>query len=132
MWDAKKVNSTVQTPEEILSSAKKCKTCGFQISEIYFYCPNCGRKLKNAPQSLSITRQIYVYLISLFLPPLGLWPAIRYLFDKRPKAKLIGVIAIVLTIISIFLTFKITTDFLNAQKQIANQQLNLLEGGLGY
>lgn len=105
-----------------------CKHCDFPIQENYYFCPNCGKKLKQPPLPTGILRQIYIYGLSVLLPPLGLWPAVKYLMQPSGKAKIIGLIAIILTIISTVLTIKIAMDFLNAQIAIANQQLQLLEG----
>ena len=108
-----------------------CKNCGYQILGDYYFCPNCGKKLKNPPLALTISKQIYIYFISVALPPLGLWPGIKYLLDKRPKAKIIGTVAIILTIISSILTVQLTLSLLNGQKDVASQQLQQLESS-GY
>ena len=108
-----------------------CKHCDFPIAENFYFCPNCGKKLKQPPLSTGILRQIYIYGISALLPPLGLWPGIKYLMQPTGKAKIIGLIAIILTVLSIALTIKIAMDILSAQIAIANQQLQLLEG-VGY
>jgi hypothetical protein len=46
---------------------------------------------------------------------LGLWPGFRYLFSKDPKAKVIGIIAIVLTIVSLVVTIWATANYLTSQ-----------------
>ncbi|PIR80129.1 MAG: hypothetical protein COU25_01715 [Candidatus Levybacteria bacterium CG10_big_fil_rev_8_21_14_0_10_35_13] len=104
-----------------------CKHCDFPIAENFYFCPKCGKPIKKIPLSTSITKQIYIYTISILLPPLGLWPGIRYLLQDSSKARIIGIIAIVLTIFSIALTVKITTDFINSQASIANFQLEQLD-----
>lgn len=108
-----------------------CKQCGYQVLNNYYFCPNCGKKLKNPPLSTSIGKQIYLYLLSALLPPLGLWPGIKYLLDKRPKAKIIGAIAIILTVVSIAITLQLTMSLLNGQKDVASQQLQQFENA-GY
>lgn len=108
-----------------------CKYCGFQISENSYFCPNCGKKLKNKPLSTGIGKQIYLYTISILLPPLGLVPGIKYLFEKNTKAQIIGIVLIVLTIISTIVTIKVTMDFIGGQANTANEQLKQLENS-GY
>lgn len=108
-----------------------CKYCGFAIAENFYFCPNCGKKLKQPPLSTSISKQIYIYAISILLPPLGLWPGIRYLFQKDSRSKIIGIIAIILTIVTTIITIKITTDFINGQSNMASEQLKSLENS-GY
>lgn len=108
-----------------------CKHCHYQILSNYFFCPNCGKKLKNPPLAVTVSKQIYIYFISAAFPPLGLWPGIKYLLDKRPKAKIIGTVAIILTLLSTVITIQLTMSLLNGQKDVASQQLQQLEGA-GY
>jgi len=49
-----------------------CPTCHQPVSPEDYFCPNCGKDLKAKPLSVSITTQIGIYLLSIFLPPLGL------------------------------------------------------------
>ena len=75
---------------------------------IDIFCPACGKKLKRSDLSTGIQKQIGVYLLSFFLPPFGLFPAIKYLRQADSKSKKIGVIALVLTVISILITISLT------------------------
>lgn len=118
MWDALFVNTT-------------CKYCGFSISPSFYFCPNCGKKLAEPPKSTSIGKQLYIYTISILLPPLGLMPGIKYLMDKNQKAKIIGIIAIVLTVISSVISIYLTLSFLNSQASFTNNQIDQLQN-LGY
>lgn len=108
-----------------------CKYCDFTVAENFYFCPNCGKKIKEPPLSTSISKQIYIYAISIIFPPLGLWPGIKYLLDKNPKAKVIGIVAIILTTVSLIITIQLTLSFLNGQKDVASQQLQQLENA-GY
>ena len=109
-----------------------CRYCGFSVLGDYYFCPNCGKKLKEPPVSVSIGRQIYIYALSLILPPLGLWPGIKYLRQDNPIAKRIGIIAIVLTIISTILTIWLSIGLLgNISGQLSNPQMDQIQN-LGY
>lgn len=77
-----------------------CPTCRQTISPEFFFCPYCGGKLRGKPLSTSVFVQVGIYLLSIFLPPLGLWPGVKYVRSGDKKAKTIGMAAIVLTIIS--------------------------------
>jgi hypothetical protein len=81
-----------------------CPFCHFSVNDTFYFCPSCGKKIKDPPASTSVSKQISIYLISILLPPLGLWPGVSYLLDKNEKAKMIGLVAIVLTIVSTILT----------------------------
>lgn len=107
-----------QTPVQPQSTI--CKKCSKQIWDSYFFCPNCGKKLKEPPYVFSLSKTIIIVLESLLLPPLGLIPGIRYLRMKESEAKLIGLIAIVLTIISTILTLVFLKDYIDK----VNKQLN--------
>lgn len=48
--------------------------------------------------------QIGIYALAIFLPPLGLWPGVKYLAKKGQQAKRVGIIAIALTLASSILT----------------------------
>ena len=85
-----------------------CPNCKNQVLPIDIFCPACGKKLKGDRSSLGIQKQIGVYLLSFFLPPFGLFPAIKYLRQADSKSKTIGVIALVLTVISILITISLT------------------------
>lgn len=108
-----------------------CKYCGYPISANFFFCPNCGKKLHEPP--ITIARQIGLYALSVFLPPLGLWPGIKYLQQKDPKAKIVGSIAIILTIVSILITIQLTMSFLTGSLggSSAGNQIQELQN-LGY
>src|SRR3990167_3406227 len=85
-----------------------CPNCNNRILSIDIFCPACGKKLKNGESSLGIQKQIGVYLLSFFLPPFGLLPAIKYLRQADSKSKKIGAIALILTAISILITISLT------------------------
>jgi len=81
-----------------------CPVCHQPILPNYYFCPNCGANLKDKAKDISALTQIALYALALFLPPLGLWPGIKYLMKSDPKAKKIGIIIIVLTVISSAIT----------------------------
>ncbi len=91
-----------------------CPVCQQPIVSAWNFCPNCGHSLREQPLSLSIWKQLGIYLLSFFLPPFGLTPAFKYLKQKDPKAKLVGLIAIILTaasIIVLILSYKAFMDY---------------------
>ena len=102
-----------------------CRYCGKNIIESDYFCPNCGKKLKDKPLSTGIVKQISVYLFSVFLPPFGLWPGIKYLRQEGDKSKIIGIIVILLTIISTGVSIWLTIGFINVFNQQLNSNINL-------
>jgi hypothetical protein len=81
-----------------------CPVCHQPVTAEYYFCPNCGHNLKEKPMPVSALVQTGLYALAVFLPPLGLWPGIKYAMKKGPQAKRIGIIAIVLTLISTVIT----------------------------
>lgn len=102
-----------------------CPTCNKEITPTDYFCPQCGKKLKNKPPSATVARQIFVYTISFFLPPFGLIPAIAYFRQKDSESKKIGFIAVTLTVISILLSLWLVTKFIKQFNQELNSQIKL-------
>lgn len=101
----------------------KCPSCHIDVKQSDYFCFNCGKNLKPKPPSTTLMRQLVVYLESIFLPPYGILVGLRYLRQKENKSKVIGVLAIVLTIISIVVFTKVTLDFINTVNSQVNEQL---------
>lgn len=108
-----------------------CPHCKAPAHDTDYFCPACGKKLKDPPLSTTLMRQLVVYAIAIFLPPFGLIPAIKYLRGDSQKAKTIGVVAILLTVVVIFLTVVLTMQVISeATKVISSQQIDLQGTGL--
>ena len=82
------------------NSKTVCLVCHQAVSEQDYFCPNCGNSLKEKPVEISALMLIGLYALAIFLPPLGLWPGIKYVMKKSPEAKQVGAIMIVLTLVS--------------------------------
>jgi hypothetical protein len=100
-----------------------CPQCHQPIQPDWYFCPNCGKNLQAKPRSTTVLTQIGIYALSVFLPPLGLWPGIQYLREESPKAKQIGMIAIALTVVSTIVTVWITFAFIQSYISSINQSL---------
>jgi uncharacterized OB-fold protein len=98
----------------------KCEECGHEIPDEALVCPNCGKPQKNKPLSTSLSGQMKVYSVSLFLPPFGLWYVYKYLKQKNSKSKKIGIVALILTIISVIGTICLTIGVMNSVNQAMN------------
>ncbi|HVT00615.1 MAG TPA: zinc ribbon domain-containing protein [Patescibacteria group bacterium] len=108
-----------------------CPKCHKEIPETDFYCPYCGEKIKEPPFETNLTKQIGIYALSVLLPPLGLWPAIRLLKRKEPEAKKIAWIAIVLTVISIIISIWLSIGVMGYINKSISSQFNQYQD-LGY
>lgn len=97
-----------------------CKYCKNPVAENFYFCPNCGKKLKEPPFKFSWGKTIAIILESIFLPPLGLIPGIKYFLKDDRRAQIIGVLAIALTIISTIVGIIFTVDFINNANKTYN------------
>src|SRR3989344_8838586 len=91
-------------PVQSSPEVRACPACGTGIPVTDYFCPHCGKKIKNPPPSTSAWGQIKVYAFSILLPPFGVIPAIRYLRQADGKSKIIGMVIIILTLISFVVT----------------------------
>jgi uncharacterized membrane protein YvbJ len=98
----------------------KCKECGHEISDEALACPNCGKPQRDKRFSTSLSRQMAVYSISLFLPPFGLWYVWKYFKQKDDKAKKISIVALILTTISIITAVWFTEKLIDSISQTLN------------
>jgi hypothetical protein len=73
----------------------------------------------------TVGKQVGIYLLSLFLPPLGIWPGVKYLLQKDERSKMIGGIAILLTILSTVVTIYFSLGIMKQFTQQLNGQLQI-------
>lgn len=102
---------------EQLSTCPKCQSYN---DETDFFCRVCGYKLKEEPLSISFFKQLSIYLISFFLPPLGLIPAIKYLRQGESKLKRIGIIAVIITLVSVIIQIFLLQSFMETFNKVLN------------
>jgi len=102
-----------------------CKYCKSPIQESFYFCPNCGKKLKEPPFKFSLGKSITIIIVALLFPPFGLIPGIKYFLKDDKRAQFVGMITIAVTIIAIGLMFVVTMRIANYYKDTYNQILQL-------
>lgn len=80
---------------------------------------------KDKPLSTTTAKQLSIYFLSFFLPPFGLWPAIKYLKQEDRKSKAIGLIAIFLTVLALTVSIFFTLGSINIVSKVLNSNSNL-------
>ncbi len=105
-----------------------CSHCGKPITPEEFYCPSCGKQLKEKPPSTSVGRQIFIYLLSILIPPWGLYPASKYLKQDDPTSKSIGAFALFLTVISIGIAIMLAFQISEHLNEEVSRQLRMYQG----
>src|SRR5437899_1969125 len=108
-----------------MDTKQLCPFCHYPIVETFYFCSNCGRNLKHVSVSISLVKQICIYSLSILAPPLGLWPGIKYLKQSDEKAKIVSLVAIILTVVSTVITIWLTMSFVNQINQSVTGQINL-------
>ncbi len=101
-----------------------CPHCQASINSEDYFCPNCGKKIKDPPVKMTVFKQIGVYAVSILFPPLGLWPGIRYFRNKDPKIQMVGIVAIILTIMSSVVTIWYSYVLIQNINKTINSQIN--------
>lgn len=105
-----------------------CPRCHTQVKNTDYFCFNCGQNLKPKPPSTSTVQQLIIYLESFFLPPYGIILGMRYLKQNDNKSKAVGIIAIIITIISLYTVVRLTLDLIKTVNTGINTQLQGIEG----
>jgi hypothetical protein len=93
-----------------------------------YYCYNCGKKLQEKPLSTNVVTQLGIYVGSILLAPMGLVWGIRYLRQPSTTAKIIGVVAIGLTVATLVIASKLVTSYITAVNEQVTKQLNGMQG----
>lgn len=102
-----------------------CPTCGNILAPNDLFCPKCGTKVVRSMQPIGIGRQIWIYFVSLALPPFGLIWTWKYLRSDNSQVKRVGITAAILTVIAIVLTVWVTVGFLQSMQSQLNSYSNL-------
>ncbi len=97
-----------------------CPECHTAVPASAFFCFHCGKVLKEKQSSTSLSKQILIYAVSFFLPPLGFTYVWKYFKQKDEKSREIALIAGILTIFSIVISFWIAQDIMNSYLQSLN------------
>ncbi len=101
-----------------------CPRCHAPVRPTDYYCYNCGKKLRMTPPSLRIESLVTLFLVSIFLPPLGILMGWPYLREKDWTRRIIGTAAVLANILATFVAIKLAADVyfstLNAARSLQN------------
>lgn len=89
-------------PELLTTTTSRfCPHCGQQVLDSDLFCSHCGYQLIDTLPSTG--RVIFIYAVSLALPPFGLIYFFRYIKSSDASMKRIGIISLAITILSTIL-----------------------------
>ena len=104
---------------------EECLKCHVAVRSTDYFCYNCGNNLKPVPPSVSLIGQTTLYIRSVLIPPFGILWAIKYLKQNNAKSKIVGIVAIIFTLISLIICSILFKNFVNNLNNQVNEQLNL-------
>ncbi|MDD4931672.1 MAG: zinc ribbon domain-containing protein [Candidatus Colwellbacteria bacterium] len=104
----------------------QCPSCRFPAIQDAYFCYNCGKPLRPKLESISIGKEIIVYLVSFFLAPLGLYFTVKYIRQPGEVSRRIAIISMIITAVAVIIAAYSINTFL----QSAYQSINSLNAGL--
>lgn len=105
---------------DTLEIPQLCPACQYKIQADWFFCPNCAKELKEKIPEISLGKQILIYAVSFFLTPLGLGWGLKYVKSADKKIRMIGIISIVLTVLSMILMIISAKGFIDQYAKLLN------------
>jgi hypothetical protein len=120
-----------QPPSSLPAYQPICPRCHFPVKPEYYFCPNCGAKLSEAPMGTGVVDQLLLYAFSIILPWIAYlaitkWQGIKYLRSPDTRAKQIGLIALVLLVVSSIVAVWLTTVWIQGYIQQSLNDVNNL------
>jgi hypothetical protein len=108
-----------------------CPRCHFPVKPEFYFCPNCGVKLTEAPIGTGLMDQLLLYAFSIILPWIAYlaitkWQGIKYLRSPDARAKQIGLIALILLVASSIVAFWLTYVWIQQYIQSSLNDVNNL------
>lgn len=102
-----------------------CKFCKSPTQESFYFCPNCGKKIKEPPFKFSLAKAITVIVAAFLIPPFGIIPGVKYFLKDDRRAQFVGLITIAVTILATGLMIIVTSRVLNYYKDAYNQVMQI-------
>ena len=104
-----------------------CPKCHTEVRTTDYFCFNCGTNLKPVPPSTSLQAQLILYLKSFLLPPFGIYWAIAYFKQKDSRSKVVGCVAIGVTLLALTILVILTNNLIKSVNEQVNSQMDLLQ-----
>ena len=105
-------------PQSSVAPMQICPQCHLPQPPEFYFCPNCGAKLRVPPISTTTGTQILLYLFSAILPWIAYlaitkWEGIKYIRSSDPQARAIGYIALGILVVSSVIAFWLAAIWIN-------------------
>ena len=103
------------------TTSATCPSCKLPVLAEFYFCPNCGKMLRSKPIVLSVPKMFGICLLSFFLPPFGLFHAIKYVRQTNTRTKIVGWLAITLTVAAYGIAILSLMTFMQRVSPILNE-----------
>lgn len=113
--------------DEVVTSAV-CPSCHVAVKPTDYFCGNCGKNLHPVPLGTTVVDLAKLYLGSVFLAPMGIFWGMRYLREKEDKSKIVGIVAMLLSVLTLIIAIQYTVTFMNTINSQVGKQLQGIEG----
>lgn len=100
-----------------------CRFCNAPISREDFFCPHCGKKLREKPVSTELAPLVWLFVLSALLPPFGFGLTLRYIRSDDDMAKKLGWISLFVTSFALLITLWLSKVIVDSIAQQLNQQM---------
>ncbi|PIY69543.1 hypothetical protein COY90_00095 [Candidatus Roizmanbacteria bacterium CG_4_10_14_0_8_um_filter_39_9] len=112
-----------------MSDTNICSTCHAMLQPEWYFCPHCGKPSKEQIPNISFFKQMLIYFVSFFLAPLGLMWGIKFVKYNDQKVRIVGIIAIILTVLSFILMAIKFKGFMDQYRGVINniQSVNSIQ-----
>ena len=97
-----------------------CPKCKKEIDSEAKFCQFCGYKIVAESAVLSTAQKIKIYFLSVVLTPLGLYWFFKYLRNPNLQNRMVGYIALVLTLVSLVVTIIVTSSYISSLNTYIN------------
>ncbi len=110
-----------------------CPACHQPVQPEFYFCPNCGKLLREKPLSTSLETKAWIYALSIIMPFLAFlaisyWPGVKYLRSSDEEVRQIGIIATVLMVLSTILMVWLTIVWVQSAVQSSLNSIGNLGG----
>lgn len=100
-----------------------CKYCHLPVTVDDYFCPHCGKKLKEKPAAMELWPLVWLFVLSSLLPPLGIGLTIRYIRSEDERARSVGWISLFVTIVALIVSILIAKSVMDSVNQQINTQM---------
>ena len=113
---------------EIIQQKIPCPNCKNQIDSNVFYCPICGKKVKEKSVGTGFWPMAGLFALCIVLPPLNIPLSFRYIRSTDPRVKTLGWVSIGIMVLSLIIITLATINIVNEVNRQVEEQMQMYLG----